>query len=108
MAARDMAGFMCDDADDLSRIFRPHQQAGIDKQALPPGDEGIQRRIVDDMYLDVACGEPGCFENGPGVDADGIFYFGVADKRNSPCRRQTGQRNQDSAENRQKTGNIFG
>jgi len=108
MAAGDVTGLMRNHTDDLAGIFRFHKQACIDEKSLPAGDKGVQGRVIDDVNLDIAGFETGGFEDRLGVHANGIFDLRVADQRNSACRRLTGQRNQNSPENRQKTANIFG
>ena len=53
MAAGDVAGFVGDDADDLQRIVRLFQHAGIDEDILAAGDEGVQLRAVDQDDVDI-------------------------------------------------------
>ena len=52
MAAGDMAAFMGHDPDQLIRPFGPHDEAGVDEDALAAGDEGVERTILDEHDLD--------------------------------------------------------
>ncbi len=49
VAARDVAGLVRDDADQLVRRLAAHDRAGVDEYVLTACDEGIQRGIVDDI-----------------------------------------------------------
>ena len=52
------------------------------------------------MNLDIAGREAGSFEYRLRINAYSIFDLRVADERNSPCCRLTGQRNQNDTKNR--------
>ena len=52
MAAGNVTGFVGDNADDLLGALGLRQQAGIDKQPLSAGDEGIKGVVIDQVNLD--------------------------------------------------------
>ena len=56
MAARDVAGLVRQDTDQLIGPFRAQQQAGVDEDALAAGDESVERAVLNDEDLDRARG----------------------------------------------------
>ena len=63
MTAGDMAGFMGHDPDDLVRAGRTQDRACVHEQILSAGDEGIERRVVDDVDANRLRIEAGCLED---------------------------------------------
>lgn len=108
MAARNVTCFVRDHTDNLFRMVRTHEKAGVNKQPLAARDEGVQCRVVDDLDPDITGLQTCHFENRCRVYADRILDLGIANKRNTPCRRLTGQRNQSKANHRPKNDDIHG
>ena len=54
MPARDVAGFVRDDADDLVRRLGVDQRAGVDEHAPAVGDERVEAAVAQDDDLDRA------------------------------------------------------
>ena len=79
MTAGDMAGFVRHDADDLVGPVGAHQRAGVHEQILAAGDEGVERRIVDDIDMHRLGIEAGDDEDWRRISADGVLDLGVAD-----------------------------
>ena len=96
VAAGDMAGFVADHAFDLGGVFGLDDQPGMQVDALSVGDEGVQRRIIDDVDFDVSGHEAGDFEDGVCPFAQCFFDFGVADQALCGRAEREHRRNSDS------------
>ena len=80
MPAGDMAAFMRHDADQLVRRLGPHDQAGVDEDALATRHESVERVVLDDHDLDAVGIEAGRPPDRHGERADGVLDLGVADE----------------------------
>jgi len=74
-----MAGLVGDDADQLAGMIGFHDQAGVEEQIKPLGDEGVQTSIFDQMDLNRIWIDASLLEQWRGVDANGIFDFRIPD-----------------------------
>ena len=80
MAARDVAGFMGDDADDFLVGLGFGEEAGVDEYALAAGHEGVDAVVGDDIDFHGVRVDAGRLENGARILAEQTFNFSVADK----------------------------
>ena len=64
MAAGDVAAFMRHDADQLVGRLGPHDQAGVDEDALAARDESVERVVLDDHDLDPLGSRPAARQTG--------------------------------------------
>ena len=81
MPASDMAGLVGEHADDLVRGLGLHQRAGIDEDAAPVGDKGIEGAVVDDDDLDILLGQASGLQDRLHVFAQQLLDFGIANDR---------------------------
>ena len=88
MAAGQMAGFVRQHSDDLVRGLRLHQRAVIHENAAAIRDEGVESAVIDDDDLDVLFFEAGGTQDRPGVLAQQLLGFGVAEHRRALFPRQ--------------------
>lgn len=86
MAAGQMSRLMRNDADDLVWCLGGRQRAGMDEHA-PPGDEGIERIVVNEDDLDARARQPGGLEDRARIVADQGFDLGIAHHRNGTLLR---------------------
>ncbi len=103
VSAGDVAGFVGEHADHLTRVLRLLQQPGVDEDLHPAGDEGIQPFVPHQVYLHRGNVDPGRPEHWRGVNADGIFDFRIADKRNALGRGASGQHQKGNRRQNQQT-----
>ena len=87
MTSGDVAGFVCQYADDLVGRISGHKCPGVNKNATA-NHKGVEIGIVDQNDLDVRFSQTGCLQNGSGIFSDQRFYLGIPDDRHlSLCRR---------------------
>ena len=112
MAAGDMADFVGEHADDLSRMFGRHDEAGGDEQSLAAGDEGVQGLRANQMDMDRAGVELRRPEQWRRIAADGMFDFGVVNldlalrRRRIEMRRADDCRRPQTAEDADASGQL--
>jgi hypothetical protein len=100
MTAGDMAGFVGDDADDLERIVRLLQRAGVNEDILPAGDEGVELRAVDQNDMDVVRFQPGGDPNRRAECPQRLFDLGVAEQRRNVLRHGWGRQAKTGGDSR--------
>jgi len=83
MAAGQMAGFVCQHADDLVRCLRLQQRTVVDEDATAVSNERVERAVVDDDDLDILLLQTGGAQDRPGVFAQQLLGLGVAQHRRS-------------------------
>ena len=96
VAARDVAGLVRDDADQLVGRLGLGQQSGVDEDLHAAGDEGVDALVVDDVDLHRGGIEAGSGEDRIGIGAQGRLDLRIADqaggRATAPGPRQTGAR----------------
>ena len=88
MAAGDVAGLVRHDADELVGRLAAQEGAGVEEQVLAAGDEGIERRIVDDVDMHRLRVEAGDSQDRRPPGADDAFDLRVANERQLIVRRR--------------------
>ncbi len=103
MPAGDMAGFMCDDPEQLVRIFRLQDQPAIQKDRLPAGDERIELIVLDEIDPDIVGLEPGGPPDRARHRLDAVLDLGVAQQHFRRLRhaRPEAQRNDEGRDQSQ-------
>jgi hypothetical protein len=81
MAARQMAGFMREYANDLVGCLGVKQSAGIDEDMTPVHDEGVEGAVAEHNHPHVLLREPRHLEDRLRIVAHQLFDLGVADDR---------------------------
>jgi hypothetical protein len=104
VAAGDVAGFVGDDADHLVGGLGLGQQAGVDEDLHPVGDEGVDALVVDDVDLHRRGIEAGGGEDRIGIGPQGCLDLGVADQAATRLRRRIGHRRQGQRRGHGKAG----
>ena len=80
MAAGDMASLMRKHADHLVWCLGLREQAGIDKHALPAGDESVDAGIVDQIDFDRPWTETGGLKYRLRIEPHQAFDLGIANE----------------------------
>ena len=80
MAAGDVAGFVCQDADDFIGVARGDEQPCVDKNSLPAGHKGIKGRVLNQVYPHGRGFKSGNREQWCPEQTNGILNLRVADK----------------------------
>jgi hypothetical protein len=87
VAVLDMARLMRHHAGDLIGRIELHQKTGVDEHVLAFGDEGVNRRIVDDVEMHRRRIEIGGEKDGIEIAAQHALDFRVADQRHTASLR---------------------
>ncbi len=102
---RHMAGFMRHHAGDLIGRVQGHQQTGVEEHMLAFGNEGIDRRIIHQMQLDILGHQAGRYQDRVELGPQHTFGFGVADQRYALALRVRGVGQQRQQRDHQKSRN---
>ena len=102
MTAGDMAGLVRDDPEQLVRVFRPQDQAAVDKDRLSAGDKRVELAVLNKIDADIVGLEPGGPPDRARDDLDVVLDLGIAQqqlRRMRRARREAQRRNQRRGQN---------
>ena len=90
MTARDVPRFVGDNSDNLSSMSTLNQKPRVYEEFLPPHNERVRASVIDQIDLNRRRIEPSRLEYWRCERPNGIFDFGITNKRALFCRRVSG------------------